>query len=154
MGSVLSFVIKSLVLRPREIKSTKHPWGSPSSGGDCASLALFSLIPSFPSQHLVFSWLLQFHHCPSCLCLAPRPGKAKENCCPVHRRYYKVYSFFHYNLKKKNSASHSIINASEHWFSMSGREFCTLIVVFCNWILCCYISVAPGEYAIAEGEKR
>lgn len=77
MGSLLSFGIKSLVLRPREIESTKHPWGSPSSGGNCASLALFSLIPSFPSQHL-FSWLLQSHPCPSCLCLAPRAGKAMD----------------------------------------------------------------------------
>lgn len=78
MGSLLSFVIKSLVLGPREIKSAKRPWGSPSSEGDCASLALLSLIPSFPSQHLIFSWLLQSHPCPSCLCLAPRVGKAMD----------------------------------------------------------------------------
>lgn len=78
MGSLLSFVIKNLVLRAREMKSAQHPWGSSSSGGGCASLALFSLIPSFPSQPLIFSWLLQSHPCPSCLCLAPRSGKAMD----------------------------------------------------------------------------
>lgn len=119
MGSLLSFVIKSLVLRPRKIKRAKHPWGTPSLGGDHASLALFPFIPSFPSQHPIFSWLLLSCPCSSCLCLASRVSKAGD----ILRGSIAAlctgdaigfFSFFQCNLKKKNSASHSIINAYEH----------------------------------------
>lgn len=120
-GFLVSFVIKSLVPRPRGKKRAKHPWGAPSSGGDLANFVLFPLIPllSFSTPCLCLFLALPLLS----LFLLPVPCLESqqswghplwEHCRSVHRRCRRLFSSFHCNLKKNNSGSHSIINAYEH----------------------------------------
>lgn len=105
MGSLLSFVIKGLVLRPRQIERAKHAFGAPSSGGDHASSALLPLHPllSFLTLHLLLAPSLLSLFVLPVPCLKSQAHPALEHHCSMHRRCQRGFFLFPLQLKKRNN---------------------------------------------------
>lgn len=104
MGSLLSFVMKSLLRRAREIKAPNVPGALLPQEGTVPAWHSFLLSPPFLLNTSSFPGSSNPFCVPPAYALPQELAKPWTsqwvNCCSVHRRYHKAFSFFHFNFKK------------------------------------------------------